>query len=153
MTKAKLHETVLELCKEHEASEELTAALDALTKPKVGGSSDVNDYTVFDANGEVTHIFCNMFKLWVPVVNEDGEPNFKADKKSKNGYWRDSNAGVAQFRELDRQIKASKAAIMKDLLDEVITGSEAKEAISELGTAREKVVAPDNFGTVERPEA
>ena len=77
MTKQKLHETVLALCVEHKANKPLTDALSELTKPKVGGSSDVNDYTVFDTDGNVTHIFCTYHKLWEPVIgvreDEDGE--------------------------------------------------------------------------------
>ncbi len=136
MTKKKLHETVLEICSEHKASAKLTDALSELTKPKVGGSSDVNDYTCFDTDGNVTHVFCTVHKKWEPVagVDEDGEDFglFVADEKSKNGLRRYCDEGDKAIRELSKTRKASKSAIMQDLLDEEITGAEAKEAIADL---------------------
>jgi len=152
MTKQKLHEEVLRLCTEHKAPEALVAKLSELTKPKVGGSADVNDYTCFDADGNVTHIFCNLHKKWEPLKDTEGNVLFKEDKKSKNGYFRDCNEGIKQFREADKMLKASKAAIMQEVLDEEITGTEAKEAIAELGSVRDNIKPrEDGLGTDDKP--
>lgn len=157
MTKAKLHETVVELCSTHKASAELTAALSELTKPKVGGASDVTDYTVFDGE-EVAYIFCTYHKKWEPVAieGEDGEivELFVKDEKSKNGYRRYCAEGEAQWKEAAKTFKASKEAIMVDVLDEKLTGAEAKEAIDALQAARdEHPPRTDGLGSDEKPEA
>lgn len=156
MTKAKLHETVLGLCATHNATEELTAALSELTKPKVGGSSDVSDYTVFDGE-DVTYIYCAYHKKWEPVTveYEDGEivPLFKASTKSKNGFDRSCIQGDKQWKEQAKVYKASKDAVMTDLLDEKITSGEAKETIADLDAARaEHTPREDGLGSDERPE-
>jgi hypothetical protein len=156
MTKAKLHETVLELCKTHKANEKLTAALSELTKPKVGGASDVTDYTVFDGEA-VKYIFCTYHKKWEPVAaeNEEGElvSLFVEDAKSKNGFRRYCAEGEAQWKEAAKVFNTSKAAIMTDVLDEKLTGSEAKEQIDALQAARDEHPArTDGLGSDEKPE-
>ncbi len=153
MTKTKLNELVLAACKEHGASDELTNVLNGLTEPKSGGSANVNDYTVFDADNNPIFVLCNLHKKWEPVTNEDGEAVFKTDEKSKNGLFRDCNEGITQFRLIAKTIKASEAAIMTDLLDEAISGSDAKEQIAALGDVRSQIPArEDGLGTEERPE-
>lgn len=158
MTKAKLHETVLELCSTYKASEKLTAALSELTKPKVGGSSDVSDYTVFGEDGSVKFIFCTYHKKWEPVValDADGEEFelFVKDEKSKNGYRRYCDMGDKQWKEAAKTFNASKAAIMTDVLDEKLTGAEAKIEIDKLQAARD-IHQPreDGLGSDEQPEA
>ena len=153
MTKKKMNELVLQACQEHGASEELTKVLNELTAPKVGGAADVNDYTVFNEDGSVAYIFCNIHKKWEPVEDEEGTPLFKEDAKSKNGYFRDCNVGIKSFREADKALKASKSAIMQDVLDEVITGAEAKDQLSALGDTRSNIPArEDGLGTEDKPE-
>ena len=158
MTKTKLHETVLALCATHEASEVLTNALSELTKPKVGGKSSVEDYTVFNEDGSVAYVFCSYHKQWEPVAveNEDGEivELFKTDAKSKNGYTRSCIDGDTSWREQAKVFNTSKNAIMQDVLDEVITGAEAKEQIGALTAARQvHTDREDGLGETERPEA
>ncbi len=161
MTKKKLNETIVELCVAHKASDELTAALNELTKPKVGGSSDVNDYTVF--NGEdVEFIFCTYHKKWEPVSteveDEDGEisevPLFKANTKSKNGYERACNEALSQWRDQAKTFKVTNDAVVKDLLEGEIDNVEAKALIADAEAARSVHVArADGLGEDEKPEA
>ena len=160
MTKKKLHETVLELCTEFKASAKLTQALSDLTIPKVGGG-DVNDYTVFNEDGTVAFIYCNTHKQWEPVtaigVDEDGEDVefdlFKSDEKAKNGYWRDCNEGIAATKAKSKIFNVSKAAVMQDVLDEVITGTEGKASIADLELAKAVIEArEDGLGTEDKPE-
>ena len=161
MTKKKLNETIVELCVAHKASAELTNALDELTKPKVGGSSDVNDYTVF--NGEdVEFIFCTYHKKWEPVAteveDEDGEvsevPLFKANAKSKNGYERACNEALAQWREQAKTFKVTNDAVVKDLLEGEIDNIEAKALIADAEAARAvHVPRADGLGEDDKPEA
>ncbi len=159
MTKKKLHETVLELCSEYKANKALTDALSELTKPKVGGSSNVEDYTCLDADGNVTAIFCAYHKRWEPVTTivetEDGDTEislFKASEKSKNGFERSCIEGDKQWKEQAKVYKASKDAIMTDLLDANIDAENAKAAIASLEAAR-AIHTPrvDGIGSEESP--
>jgi hypothetical protein len=135
MTKAKMNEEVLTLCEKFGASVELTAALNELTAPKVGGvAADINEYTRFDEEGNVSEIFCNTFKQWLPVSE------FNASSTNKNGYNRDSNPGIKASREATKVFKASEKAILNDVLDGVITGPEAKAAIEELKASQPALV-------------
>ena len=139
MTKLKLHETVLEICATHKASAKLVAALSDLTKPKAGGSSDVNDYTVFAEDGKtVEYIFCTVHKKWEPIVAVDAEDKefdlFKTSDKTKNGFERECIDGAKAWKTAAKARKTSKDGIMQDLLEEEISGTEAKELIAKLET-------------------
>jgi len=153
MTKKKLNELVLAACTEFGASAELTAKLNELTAPKVGGgASDVNDYTCFGEDGKPEFIFCNIHKKWEPVVDAEGNELFKVNEKVKNGYDRECMEGTAAWKEANKSVKASKTAIMQDLLDEVITGAEAKEQIAALGDIRSHIgPREDGLGQDEKP--
>ncbi|MCI4437339.1 MAG: hypothetical protein JHC33_11090 [Ignisphaera sp.] len=147
MTKAKLNELVLEACAKHNASAELTAALNELTSPKSGGaSSNVEDYTVFNPDGSVAFILCSTLKVWLPVEN------FKPDESSKNGFKRESIPGLKAWTERQRAFKASEKAILNDVLDGVLTGPEGKSAIDELKASQPELTIPEGIEAfVERP--
>lgn len=156
MTKTKLHETVLGLCAEFKATEALTNALSELTKPKVGGSSNIEDYTVLDGD-TTTHIFCAYHKQWEPVVveDEDGEIEelFKTSDKAKNGYERSCIQGDKQWKEQAKVYKASKDAVYVDLLDENVDAAGAKAAIASLDAARAThTPREDGIGSDDKPE-
>ncbi len=161
MTKKKLHETVLDLCAEHKASKVLTAALSALTIPKVGGSSDVNDYTAFDDEGNVISVFCTYHKMWEPVtaIGEDEDGNdvefalFKANEKSKNGYERECLEGTASWRAQTKVFKSTNDAVVADLLEGAIDNVTAKQLIADATVAR-SVHSPraDGLGSADKPE-
>lgn len=160
MTKKKLHESVLALCSEHKASKKLTDALDELTKPKVGGSSDVADYTVFGEDGSVEYVFCTYHKMWEPVVAvaTDDEGNevefslFKVNDKTKNGYERECIEGTAQWKEQTKAFNATKAAIVEDLMEEKISGTDAKDLMAKAEEARAKHPSrTDGLGEATRP--
>ena len=156
MTKKKLHEEVLALCAKHKASGKLTEELSALTIPKVGGSSDVTDYTVFDEESQPTHIFCNYHKKWEPVTAVDEDENevvlFDADEKGKNGYKRYCIMADSQYKEASKVFNASKKAIMDDVLDGKMEGPAAKVQIDELTTARAThPEREDGLGETDKP--
>jgi len=150
-----MNEQVVALCTKHEASEELTAALNELTKPKVGGgSADVNDYTVFDADGTVTHIFCTYHKKWEPVADEAGDSLFKVNEKVKNGYERECTEATASWRNESKVFKATKDGAIQDLLDGNIGNDEAKDIITEAEATRAvHTEREDGLGSDEKPEA
>ncbi len=160
MTKKKLHESVLELCVTHKASKVLTDALSALTIPKVGGSSDVNDYTVFDKDGNVTHIFCTYHKKWEPVVtveeDEDGDEIdvnlFKINDKTKNGFERECLEGTASWREQSKVFKTTNDAVVADLLEGEIDNVKAKALLADAAASRAvHIPRTDKLGIADKP--
>jgi len=157
MTKAKLHEEVLKLCDQHKAPKALREALSALTEPKSGGASDVNDYTVFDADGKPLFVFCTYHRKWEPVTTEkDGEvvELFRKNPKSPNGLQRECDEGLASWRAQAKEYKENHKKVIDDLLAGDITNDEAKEAIEELEAARANHIArEDGLGTDEKPAA
>lgn len=155
MTKKETNEQVVALCTEHGASDELTAALNELTKPKVGGgSSDVNDYTVFDADGNVTHVFCTYHKKWEPIEDEDGEAIFKTNDKVKNGFDRECMDATASWRNESKVFKATKDGAIQDLLDGNIDNDAAKKIILDAEETRAvHAEREDGLGEDEKPEA
>jgi len=153
MTKKAIFEAVVELIKD-EVSEEVLAKVSDILKPKVGGGkSTPEDYTVFDAEGNPVYIFCTVHKKWEPLVDDEGELLFKEDKNSKNGYRRYCIAGDKQWQARAKAFKATKEAVMGDLLEGEITNDEAKKLIEEAEAERaEPFTREDNLGYDERPE-
>ncbi len=154
MTKTELNKALIAGLIELGVSQDAVDFADGLTKPKVGGgSSDVNDYTVFDEEGNPTFIFCTYHKRWEPVQDAEGENLFKVNEKSKNGFTRECNDGLAAWREQSKVYKATKDAAINDLLEGAITNEEAKELIATadadraLHTDRE-----DGLGSEDKPE-
>lgn len=135
---------VVELCELHEAPEALTKALNELTAPKPGGSSDVNDYTCFDEDEKPVSILCNVFKLWFPVEE------FK-EGKAANGFSRYSNAGREDYKARAKAYKNGKNAVIADLLEGKLTNDEAKEELANLEVARQTVGGAPENGLAEKP--
>lgn len=144
MTKKALNLAVLELCEAHGAPAGLTQALNELTVPKVGGSSDVNDYTCFGEDGEVAYILCNVFKQWLPVSH------FK-DGKAANGFSRYSDEGRTDLNGRNKIYKAGKKAVIDDLLEDKISNEDAKEALAELEATRIVVGEAPEDAVAEKP--
>ena len=154
MTKTEMNKALIAGLTERGVSEEAIEFVNSLTKPKVGGgSSDVNDYTVFDEEGNPTYIFCTYHKKWEPVTDENGENLFKTNDKSKNGFARECNDGLAAWREQAKVYKATKDAAISDLLEGVIDNEEAKEIIAGAEAERaEHTDREDGLGEDEKPE-
>lgn len=130
-----MNELVLDLCTTHGASKELTMALNELTAPKVGGvAADINEYTRFDTDGNVSEILCSTFKQWLPVEE------FKADESSKNGFKRESVPAAKAWAERQKAFKASEKAVLTDVLDGVVTGPEGKAMIEALKASQPELV-------------
>jgi len=118
-----------------------------------GGAATPEDYTVFDAEGNPAYVFCTVHKKWEPVTDGEGKPLFKENAKSKNGLSRYCIEGDKQWKERAKAFKASKDAVLQDLLEGEITGDEAKELITAAEKARKgDFVRADGLGEDERPE-
>jgi len=154
MTKKELNVAILAGLTELNATPEQLAFVDGLTKPKIGGgSSNVNDYTVYDEDGTVTHIFCVYHKKWEPVVNEDGEELVKPNDKIKNGYTRECIEASTAWKEQTRTYKATKDGIMLDLLEGEVSPEDSKKLLATAETARAvHTDRSDGLGTDDKPE-
>jgi len=121
---------------EGKVDEETMASVVEALKPKAGGGGSVEDYTVFDTDGNVTHIMCTVLKKWLPLTDEEGELLFKEDTKGKNGYHRYSIEGGKAWNAAAKAFKASKDGIMQDLLEGEIDNVEAQNLLKEAEDAR-----------------
>ena len=162
MNKTELNKALIEGLTNLGASDEAIAFVDGLTKPKVGGgSSDVEDYTVFDSEGNPAYIFCTYHKKWEPVTKivvdeetgEEEEVNlFKVNEKAKNGFSRECNDGLKTWKEQAKVYKATKDAIISDLLEGTVSNEDAKELIAAADAARaDHPAREDGLGEDEKP--
>ena len=153
LTKKELFERVGEICKEYGVSEEGTAALLALVEPKKGGARvDINDIACFDEDGTATHIFDSVLKVWVPVFDAEGEPNFYEKPDTELGWSRFSRAAEKARKDAEKAYKATKDAVLNDLLSGEIDQETAKQLMEDAETARKEYALPEDFETLaERP--
>jgi len=152
MTKVETLAAAVALCEAHGASEELTNGLTELLAPKKGGAPlNIADITVKDEEGNLTHIFDSVLKLWVPLLNEEGEDNFYVKEDTELGYSRFSRAAEKKRKDNEKAYKATKDAVFTDLMAGDIDQESAKTLMDEAAEAR-KDYAMEDFGTAEKPE-
>ena len=143
MTKKELFEAVQEVCTKHEIDGEARQELEALVKPKKGGAKvDLADITLTDEDGNITHILDSVFSVYLPVFNEDGEPNFYEKPDTELGWSRYSRAAEKVRKDATKVFKATEKAVLKDLIDGEITGDEAKE---QLEAAKVEISIPEGL--------
>ncbi len=110
---------------------------------------DINDVACFNEDGEPTYIFCSYLKKWVPVFNEDGEPNFYEKPDSQLGWSRVSRVGEKARKEAEKRYKATKEAVLSDLLEGAITQEEAKAKLEEAEADRHNLEIPEDLGALD----
>lgn len=108
-----------------------------LLEPKKGGvATDLSEYVTFDDMGKATKITCRLSG----VTFEANAENFYSDKNSKiecaNGdvVSPHSREAIKVKNDFAKTVKASKDAITKDVMDEVISVAEGKERMAALPT-------------------
>ncbi len=153
LTKKELFIAVSELVKKYGIEEEPAKKLLALVEPKKGGAKlDINDIACFDEDGTATHIYDSILKLWVPVFDETGEPNFYEKPDTELGWSRFSRVAEKARKTAEKTYKATKDAILNDLLEGAIDQDEAKAAMEAADNARHDYELPEDFSaTAERP--
>jgi len=126
-TKKEIFTAAMELCEANGASEELVNGLTDLLAPKTAGAK-VKVEDVF--NEETNELLCSVSNVWLPATAE----YFYEDKSGKgiNGLRRLSRQAESIRKAHAKTIRASEAAIMDDVLNEVITNEDAKEKIAAL---------------------
>jgi len=131
MTKRELHEAVMNVCEEFNLPENVKAKLDELTAPKKGGTKvSIEDITLTDDEGNITHILDSVFGVYIPVFDENGEPNFYEKPDTQLGWSRFSKMAEKARKEAEKKFKATKEAVFTDLLAGNISNDEAQELIS-----------------------
>lgn len=114
MKKTELWDTISNLLKAHNASEELTNELAGLIKPKVGGAKGPTHEPVRDENGTIIEVYCQWHKCYEPV-------EAFSTSKSATGYHHECKEAVREWQKYARAIKAKEAEIAT-ILDRVLDG-------------------------------
>ena len=102
---------------------------------------------------DITEIFCQWFKEYRPVKNEDGSLNFSKSTKSKTGYHYESKEAEKHWKAYAKEIAQIKEDIILEknaVLDGVKTVDEAKAEISIL-EAQLKQLEADRLNKVNHP--
>ena len=145
-TKTEIFNSTLELCETHGASAELVAGLTALLEPKKAGAQfNIEDVTTVDENGAITHILDSVFNVMVPVYGEDGELNFYEKPDTELGFSRFSRAAEKARKDAEKLFKATKDAVLTDLMSGEITSEEAQATMADAETARKTLVVPEGL--------
>ena len=152
MTKKKMNELVLEVCAKYEIDAEATAALDELTKPKAGGAQvDIEEITLRDESGTITHIFDTVIERWVPVYDDEGEANFYEKEGTELGWSRHSKFSEKLRKDAEKKFKATEKQLLKDVVAGEILPEDGKVVLEEAEAAR-KVYDAGEFGSTDKPE-
>ena len=131
-SKKELFASAMELCETHGASDALVAGLTDLLAPKSGGAT-VNVADVY--NEDEGTLLCSVSGVWLPATAEYFYED-KSEKSPFNGLRRLSRQAESIRKQHTKQIKASEAAIMNDVLDGELDATEAKEQIAELKASK-----------------
>ena len=102
-----------------------------------------------DDEGNITHILDSVFSVYLPVFNEDGEPNFYEKPDTELGWSRYSRAAEKVRKEATKAFKATEKAVLKDLIDGEITSDEAK---AQLEAAKIDISIPEGLDFISPDE-
>jgi len=150
-TKLEIYSSAMELCEAQGASETLVAGLTALLEPKKAGAQFVLEDIAVIVDGVASHILDSVLKVWVPVFDEEGNENFYAKPDTELGWSRFSKAAEKQRKDNEKTFKATKDAVLSDLMAGNIDAEEAQATMADAEIARKEHTAPEGSST-ERPE-
>lgn len=146
MTKSELFQSVSEVLEKYNVKQTAREEILALLEVKKGGiKANPEEFTVFNADGSQAFILCAVTGLWF-AVNAD---NFYLSEGVVK--YRTSKHGERLKKELVKANKASKDAILNDVINGVITPEQGKEAVEGLSDV---VVIPQevkDLGLAHRP--
>ena len=146
MTKTELHSQVSAVLEKYNVKTAAREEILALLEVKKGGvKANPEEFTVFNADGSQAFILCAVTGLWFPV-NAD---NFYLSEGIVK--YRTSKHGERLKKDVVKANKASKDAILNDVINGVITPEQGKAAVEALSDA---IVVPQEIkelGLVERP--
>ena len=145
-TKKEIFESALVICEELELGEDAVKAFTELLEPKKGGAQfNIEDVTIMDENGVITHILDSVFNVMVPVFDDEGNENFYAKPDTELAWSRFSKAAEKSRKDREKAFKATEKAVFADVMGGDITPEEAKELMATAETERTTVVVPDGL--------
>jgi hypothetical protein len=153
MTKKELYAAVSDIVEKYGIEGEAKNELLALVEPKKAGARfDIDEVACRDEEGTVTHIFDSVLHVWIPVYDTDGEANFYEKPDTELGWSCFSRLAEKLRKENEKKFKATKEAVLNDLLNGAITQEEGKQLLEEAEEARKTFVIPEGFEySEERP--
>ena len=101
--------------------------------------SNLEDVVCRDADGNVTHIKCSKLGVWFEANAE----NFY-EKDDELGFSRFTRLGEKLRKAADKQFKATKDAVLNDVLEGNITSEEGKVLLAEAEEARNNIEIPED---------
>lgn len=134
-SKKEVLELVLEKCVEFNAKQPLVDALTAILAPKTAGAHiDIDEVTLKDDNGNITHLLCSVSGKMLPATLDF----FYEDKTGKgiNGLKRLSRQAEGIRKTHLRTVQTSEKAIVADVLDLVISTEDGKAKIEALRASK-----------------
>jgi len=147
MTKTELYTSVAEVLAKFNVKQAAQDEILALLEVKKGGvKANPEEFTVFNADGVPTHVLCPITNLWFPCT----EDNFYFTDGVLRG--RVSKFGEKLKKDFVKAVKASKEAILNDVINGVITPEAGKEQVAQLDAST--IVVPAEvaeLGSAVRP--
>lgn len=147
MTKTELYTSVAEVLAKFNVKQAAQDEILALLEVKKGGvKANPEEFTVFNADGVATHVLCPVTNLWFPCT----EDNFYFTDGVLRG--RVSKFGEKLKKDFVKAVKASKEAILNDVINGVITPEAGKEQVAQLDAST--IVVPAEvaeLGSAVRP--
>ena len=148
-TKKEIFASAIEICNELNLGEAAIARFTTLLEPKKGGAQfSIEDVTMTDDEGTITHILDSVFGAFVPVFDEEGNENFYAKPDTELGWSRFSKAAEKSRKDREKTFKATEKAVFADVMAGVVTPEDAKVVMAEAEEARKAVVIPEGLNTV-----
>lgn len=140
MTKKELFNNTMEAVKEYaegkmnaEVKAGLFAVIEAELAPKTSGTSiDVDAVTNKDGQGNIVEMQCSLSGVFLPATEDYFYKDSKGEGFQGTGLIRTSILGKKAKNDHDKVIRASKAAITEDVMNEVLTPAEGKAEIEKL---------------------
>jgi len=148
-TKKEIFASAIEICTELNLGEAAVAKFTDLLEPKKGGAQfNIEDVTMLDADGAITHILDSMLGCWVPVFDDEGGENFYAKPDTELAWSRFSKVAEKGRKDREKAYKATEKAVFADLMDGAIEPEDAKELMETAETTRRTVIIPEDIGAI-----
>lgn len=132
MTKKEMFEQAKEILAKYNVSGKASDAILELLEPKKGGQTvNIESIVKRDSEGNIVELKCSLSGVWLPATEEF----FYGDKNSKvNGLTKHSRQAYKIKSDAAKIYKASKEAIMDDVLEGNLTPVDGKTQLEKLST-------------------
>ena len=153
LSKKELYAEVQNICDTFGIEGEAREKLVALVEPKRAGIKfDIDEIACKDENDVVTYILDSVFQKWIPIYDDEGEPNFYEKPDTELGWSRFSRAAEKARKTAEKTYKATKDAVLTDLLNDRSTQEEAKAIMEQAEAGRKSLEIPaDLVASDEKP--